>query len=157
MNKKNFNNTFLILFSISLTAIMNSACASSSPYVSKNIDNKIELLKSRYHKFTYVHVQSEDNELVLYGKIKHTHGYCEKEGHVDLAIYKSDKKLIESTSLPIVNRGIRQKGWYGAAFRMKLARKLPKDASLKLAIHDSNCTSDSTFNCGSNLATQVSQ
>jgi hypothetical protein len=55
-----------------------------------NVQNVVRLERSATHDFRYVNVTDDDGELVVYGKIEHSHIACKSEGHVDLAVVNGD-------------------------------------------------------------------
>jgi hypothetical protein len=104
--------------------------------VAKNLDLRIDRVPSASHAFRYVRAYRDGNELVLYGKLDHTHPSGDGEGHVDLIFLNAAGETIDSVSLPIVNRGNRRKGWSGAHFRVRLDRNLDQAAVLRITPHE---------------------
>lgn len=138
----------LLLLSASLLA----SCASTKPYIANESPSTLDLKSSPYHEFSYVRLYPEDGELVLYGKVDHRHGWCGVEPHVDLAVVGPDNSVVRQASLSIANRGGKRHGWYGASFRVRLPVVPAKGENIRLAFHETGCSSGENFDCGGNAA-----
>ena len=138
-----------ILFAL---ALLSASCASTRPYIANESQAALDLQPTPYHDFSYVRLYPEDGKLVLYGKVTHRHGWCEKEPHVDLSIIGPDNQVARKTSLPIANRGGKRHGWYGAAFRVKLPEAPAKGQNVRLAFHETGCSKSENFDCGGDAA-----
>lgn len=137
---------------LGLLAIGGTACASTVPYVSGNLEGRTALADSATHGFEYVRVDQADGQLTVYGKVDHRHSRCESEGHVDVAVVGPEGDITFVASIPMSDRGSRRKGWYGAAFRARLPTAVPSGGRVQLAFHDPSCTTNPTFDCGDNSA-----
>lgn len=126
-----------------------ASCVATHQYTHKSIPNRVELRDSSAHKFTYVNVTTDGAELVVYGKIGHSHLTCESAGHVDLAFISPQGDTSYFASIPIVRRNPRAPGWRGAAFRARLAVDVPRDHVIRLAFHGEQCVTAEVFDCRS--------
>jgi len=152
-NMKNLIIGALLLLSASLSA----SCASTRPYISNESPSTLDLKSSQYHEFSYVRLYPEEGELVLYGKVDHRHGWCGAEPHVDLAVVGSDNTVVRQASLSIANRGGKRHGWYGASFRVRLPVVPAKGENIRLAFHETGCSTGENFDCGGNAAANPHQ
>ncbi len=142
---------------ISLLAVacgLEVGCASRQPFAVHDPLSPVALESSPYHEFTYVRVYERNGELVVYGKVRHEHEFCENEGHVDLVMEGSDGTRV--ASLPLRNQSARQRGWYGAAFRARLNVGAAPDV-VRLAFHDDGCHAGGTYDCGDNRALNATE
>ncbi|MCP4646808.1 MAG: hypothetical protein GY852_03615 [bacterium] len=155
MQKQHSNIIILTLAAIISSFLTVAPLMANTPYINKDVDAGIELVSSESHEFSYVRAYNDGDEFVLYGKVDHLHTYCLTEGHVDLTIQNAAGVELESTSLPIVKKGNRRKGWSGAHFRARLSQALPEGAKLKLMFHDPECFTGATFDCGRNIAVRA--
>jgi hypothetical protein len=130
-----------------------SGCATTTPYISNEIGAQIAATPSPFHEFTYVRAHEDDGDLVIYGKLRHNHVTCDREGHVDLAIEDAGHNTIYAASLPMRRQSNKRHGWYGAGFRTRVPIESQASA-IRLAFHDLGCHG-ATFDCGSNAATAV--
>ena len=148
----------LLVLTASLVGLAaSSGCASARPYISSNLDDPIEVSHSEVHELTYVRAYDDGDDLVIYGRVNHMHRFCPSEGHVDLVLIRQDGEVLERVSIPIVDRGTRRRGWFGAAFRARLTGHAAERASLRLAVHDERCFRQETFDCGSNRSLETSR
>ncbi len=136
---------------IVLLGALASACAATQPYVHKNVSNPVRLSDSEGHAFRFVHVTTDEDDLVVYGKVQHNHVSCEGREHVDLAVVGPAGETVDRRSILIVSRSHRVRGWHGAAFRARLPIRLADGQEVRLAIHD-ECATDEVFVCGANRA-----
>lgn len=141
--------TLALIFSAGVVASV--GCATTVPYVSNEVGALITTTPSRFHEFTYVRAYEDDGELVLYGKLRHTHDFCEQEGHVDLAIDDVNNAFTFTASLPLRQQSRKRQGWYGAGFRTRVALDAPA-RFIRLVFHDPGCHTGPSFDCGSNQA-----
>ena len=149
MKKRIFTRIVLTLTAFTFLFLNGSCLMTRDQYVSTEHDIRIEAVPSESHKFSYVRAYNDNGDFVLYGKLDHLHEHYEKGGHVDLSIIAADGGVIESASLPVVNRGNRRKGWNGAHFRVRLDRNVPNASNIRLLIHDADCLKGPTFDCSS--------
>lgn len=147
MKKRIFTRIVLTLTAVAFIFLNGCSLMARDQYVSTDQDIRIELVPSEPHKFSYVRAYNDNGDFVLYGKLDHLHERYEKGGHVDLTIIGADGQVIESASLPVVNRGNRRKGWNGAHFRVRLDQNVPETSSIRLLIHDDECLKGPTFDC----------
>lgn len=133
-------------------AVALGGCATVRPYMYSDLETPIAVTGSEYHRISYVRAYEDDGELVVYGKVEHSHGYCPTEGHVDLAMTDRYGKTVQAESLPLRVGSPKQHGWYGASFRTKFKGAPAVDSRLSLAIHDAGCRAGATFDCGENVA-----
>jgi len=133
-------------------AALATSCASTKPYIANESQATLDLKPTSYHEFSYVRLYPEDGELVLYGKVDHRHGWCGAEPHVDVAVIGPDNTITRQASLSIANRGGKQHGWYGASFRVRLPAVPAKGENIRLAFHETGCSTGENFDCGGNAA-----
>ena len=126
---------FYVVFSI-VAFVCSSSCYSKKPYVHNGTDSEIELVSSEYHDFSYVKVKIEDNQLVVYGMLKHYDPSSGLEAHVDFFAINSAGDVVSHKQLIVQDRGTRRKGWRGAHFREKFDADLPSIHRIKLVLHD---------------------
>lgn len=136
-----------------LLAVLVGACAHRAMPVENETRAQIELLRSSKHEFTDVvaYVDDENKQLVVFGKVKHTHDDCLEEGHADLVVSSQDGRVLHRRSLSIVNRG-EQRGWHGAAFRTRIPLVPTAEQQVRLGFHDAECVVGESFDCGENVA-----
>lgn len=109
-----------------LAVVMASAgCATTTPYISNDLNAQIAATPSPFHEFTYVRAYEDQGELVVYGKLRHNHVACEREGHVDLAVEDAHQNTVYAASLPMRRQSNKRHGWYGAGFRTRVLLKSP--------------------------------
>ena len=130
--------------------------ASTRLFVSNDYSKTLKTTDSSFHQFKYVRLYEEDGALVLYGKIAHTHQFCEGKAHVDLAGVDADGTVIYKSSLAIRPQSGRKRGWYGAAFRTRIPTNALGNGTLQLSFHDAGCHGDHTFDCDDNRAAHAS-
>ncbi len=148
------NWTQSALFIGVIVVTVGAGCVQKQPYISNELDAQVLMRPTEFHEFTYVRAYEDDGELVIYGKCRHTHGFCEREGHVDLVIEDDRGIIIHTESLPLRRQSSKKRGWYGAGFRTKVA--LDSHAgTLRLAFHDAGCHTGYSFDCDSNQAVEV--
>ena len=153
--KKQYSNLVVLTITAVISCLLTvPSVMAKTPYINKDVDVGIEMVPSEFHEFLSVRAYNDGHEFVLYGKVDHLHNYCLTEGHVDLAIFNAAGEELKSTSLPIVDRGNRRKGWSGAHFRIRLSQKLAEGAKVRLGFHDPECFTGATFDCGRNIAVQ---
>ena len=97
-------------------------------------------------------LEDDEGEILLYGKVKHVHAFCEREAHVDLVSVDNKGKILFNRSLALRKQSHRVRGWHGAAFRARISRADVGDGTLVLAFHDADCYEDMTYDCGGNQA-----
>jgi len=130
---------------LSLTAGTGTSCATTHHYVNKNIPNQVVLHDSPSHQFKYVNVTEDEDELVVYGKIYHTHVRCDQEGHVAFSVIGADHGFTYSASIPIVRRNSRMRGWYGAVFRARFPIRIHQYDRVRLEFRGEKCITEETF------------
>ena len=127
-----------------------AGCVTTTPYIANEIGAEIAATPSPFHEFAYVRAYEDAGELVVYGKLRHNHVACEREGHVDLAIEDASQNTIYTASLPIRRQSNKRHGWYGAGFRTRVPLKSVAGV-VRLAFHDQGCHGAS-YDCGENVA-----
>lgn len=147
MKRQDFIRRVLALPTILVALLILSCVSRSIPYISNDIDLKIKLVPTRCHEFYYVRAYYKGDELVLYGKLKHVHDICKIEGHVDLAVISDDGSIIDSMNLPVADRGKHRKGWNGAHFRIKIAKRFPDADTIRLSYHHPDIHQHSVGGC----------
>ena len=144
------NKTNIVVSGLFVSVFAATGCATTTPYISNELGVQIAATPSPFHEFTYVRAYEDDDELVVYGKLRHNHVTCEREGHVDLAIEDAGHKTVYTASLPMRRQSNKLHGWYGAGFRMRVPLK-SQASLLRLAFHDPGCH-EVPFDCGNNAA-----
>lgn len=139
------------LFGFLLLSLV-TGCAATQTYLHNDSRLAIGTADSPYHVLTYLRVYEENGDLVLYGKVSHRHGYCPREAHVELAIWDSSGKTVQSESLPLRLTRLKQHGWNGASFRTKLKRLPEGSLQARVVVHDDGCSEQPSFDCGDNRA-----
>jgi len=114
-------------------------CASSTPYVMSSIESEISVRNSKVNEFSFVRVYDDRDELVIYGKVEPHYSYCRSSPLVELSIEQEDGAVLEHVCIPIVNRGTRRRGWFGASFRARLPCHESRRAKIQLSFRDSRC------------------
>jgi len=142
------------MFGAAVVAVALGGCATTLPYVYNDSKLDVSVAESEFHRVTYVRAYEEDGELVVYGKVEHSHGYCARDEHVDVAIKDARGQDVLAGSLPLKRTtSPKQHGWYGASFRTKLKATPASGSRILLVVHDSGCTTvDGSFDCGENVA-----
>ena len=136
----------IIWLSLVILSLVSIGCGTTQPYVSNELSSELILDQSDYHKFTYIRSYEDKGELVVYGKVRHLHDFCEKEGHVELVSVDDGGQVVYTASLPLLQQSKKRRGWYGAGFRTRVA--LPTQGkSLRLAFHDEGCYSGFSYDC----------
>ena len=141
--------TKMMVSGLFVVVISGTGCAATTPYIWNDLDARVAATPSPFHEFTYVRVYEKRGELVVYGKVRHEHEFCEDEGYVDLVVEGHDG--VQAVSLPLLRQSYKRHGWYGAGFRARLGVSSPP-SSIRLAFHDDACHVGDTFDCGDNHA-----
>lgn len=144
------STTNILVSGLIAVAMASAGCATTTPYISNELDARIAATPSPFHEFTYVAAYEDDGEIVVYGKLRHNHVTCDREGHIDLALEDSGQNTVYTASLPMRRQSNKQHGWYGAGFRTKIPFS-SKVGAVRLAFHDPECHGAS-FDCGENVA-----
>ncbi|MBW2732525.1 MAG: hypothetical protein JRH20_09030 [Deltaproteobacteria bacterium] len=145
------STTNVLVIGLVTVTTASTGCATTTPYISNELGAQIAATPSPFHKFTYVRVDEDDGELVVYGKLRHNHVTCDREGHVDLVVEDAGQNTIYTASLPMRRQSNKRRGWYGAGFRTRIYVG-SQASTVRLAFHDPGCHGAS-FDCGSNVAT----
>jgi hypothetical protein len=145
------NTKNMVAIGLCAVVFAGTGCATTTPYIANELGAQIAATPSAFHEFTYVRAYEDDGELVLYGKLRHTHDFCEQEGHVDVAIDDVNNPSAFTASLPLRQQSRKRQGWYGAGFRTRVALNAPA-RFIRLVFHDPGCHTGPSFDCGSNQA-----
>jgi len=135
-----------------LALMLPSSCSSQGTYLDSTVGSPVQLQASAFHDFELVRAYADDGELVVYGRVRHTHGPCAPPAHVDLAILDAQQNPVVKQSLPLVRRSQRNRGWFGAAFRTRIPGHPQPGETIRLAFHDDGCVPTTQYDCGSNVA-----
>jgi|GEM_PF-5148451 len=142
------NNLTRILLIFVLTILI-GACASNKYYLNNETsNNNIEIKDGETHQFKYVRLYQEGNNILIYGKMKHSNENICLDTHVDIRLIAKNG-VVENISAPLVDRGLRRTGWSGAHFRAELPA-LNQDYKLLLTVHEnySSNKGNDCFDCG---------
>jgi len=153
---KAISKTILSAVGIAVVAFASSGCATTVPYINKDLPEPLELSDTAFHQFSSVTAYEDGGEVVLYGKARHSHSYCKTEGHVDIASVDEQGQVIYTASLPLKGSSSRKGGWYRADFRTRIDGKALRGTTVRLAFHDADCVSGFAFDCGENQAGEAS-
>ncbi len=115
-----------------------TGCAATEPYLYSEIEQNIVWDQSQHHRFSYLRAYEQDGQLVVYGRIRHLHGACAREGHVDLLLADASGKVVHDASLPLRRQSSKRRGWYGAGFRTRFD-SIPGASTLRLSFDDTGC------------------
>jgi hypothetical protein len=121
-------------------ALALSGCVAQKHYLYSSVANSVELGSSPFHQFKVVRVYADDGDLVVYGKVGHSHSDCSPAARVGLSILDASGTPVLQRSLPLVDRGTRRRGWSGAAFRARVAGHPRPGDTIVLAFQDRGCT-----------------
>ena len=133
-------------------AALLAGCSTPGPYVNSSVHNPVDLQASAAHQFDQVRVYEDDGELVVHGRVHHSHSHCSPAAHVDLSILDSSQQPVVVRSLPLIDRGQRRRGWAGAAFRTRIADHPQPGETIRLAFHDDGCRPSDHYDCRKNVA-----
>jgi len=75
------STTNVLVIGLIAVAMAGAGCATTTPYISNELGAQIAVTPSPFHEFAYVRAYEDDGELVVYGKLRHNHVTCDREGH----------------------------------------------------------------------------
>jgi hypothetical protein len=145
-------NSIVVIISVFVLA---GCAALQHPYIEKDEDIKLRAVDSSYHAFTRIRVSREDDHLVVYGKVQHSHGYCRDEGHVDMAVTNAQGQPVGFESLPLRPGSYKLRGWIAANFRRRFQPEPGPNSQVVLTFHDGGCSTGTRVDCGKNGAMKI--
>ncbi len=134
---KNYSIVFSLLLVLLLQFLV--SCSTTHHYLNKNVKNQIKLNDSDHHKFKYVRIEKNGEELIIYGKVNHLHQEQCGPTHVLFKVNSENGKMIHKVAIPFENGCGNIRGWNGASFRAKLKMKISDSDLLEMFFDDDSC------------------
>jgi hypothetical protein len=143
------NVVSMLLFFVALKCV---ACGAAQVDLAKARTATITTLPSETHELYAVFIYQQEDDLVIYGKIKKTQGFCITPGHIDVAIVGKGGEILSSFGIPIERRAKERPGWFGAHYRARIPLIVPHGTEVRLAFHGEHCYRGMTFDVEDNVA-----
>ncbi len=150
----------LIGTSLTLATILISGCATSNLNCTNEASVLFERIPSEDVLISEVHAYEDEDELVIYGKVKRTADNCcdATRGHVDIAVVAPDGLVLDVISVLYSPRNIPKVRSRSSHFMARLPYTVLQGFVLRITYHTSLEVSNSithtgsTFVCEQNIA-----
>lgn len=144
--------TQILKLTLCVLGLTTLGCGSATNLVKAKAATIVTLPSQTHHLYEVYAFQEGDN-LVIYGKVKQTSGFCITPGHVDVAIVGKNGDVVSTFGIPSIKRGGKKRpGWFGAHYRARIKMMVPLFAQIRLAFHGDHCYPGMTFDVAENYA-----
>lgn len=92
-------------------------------------------------KFLRLKVQTQDNQLVLTGKVKRrSRNTITLPGHIDVVVTDSNGQILLEKKVKYVPAILSRRSRFGSSFKMALPNNIPEGSSIKVQWHKNQAT-----------------